>query len=256
MSKLSSENKFLDLSDYGRPLAKVIAKGCSNTTISAIQVTWMFVVCAFISIYFIIQEKYLLAGIFLILKSVLDAADGELARMKSKPSYVGRYFDSIADFLINLVLFLTIAHVTTRSYIIALIAFAACQLQGTLYNYYYVILRNRTFKSDKTSRVFENTFPVAFPGESQKVVTVLFIIYKIFYGPFDWIIYTLERSASKVKLMPKWFMTLLSIYGLGFQLLLIALFFSLNMKEFILLFFIVYSFFIPLFIGIRKIFVA
>ncbi len=256
MSKLSGENKFLDLSDYGRPIAKIIANSIKKTQITAIHVTWMFVVCAFISIYFIFQEKYVLAGVFLILKSILDAADGELARLKNKPSYVGRYFDSISDFLINLILFLCISYVSSMDYIVGFIAFVACQLQGTLYNYYYVILRNRTLKSDKTSRVFENKFPVAYPGESQKGVNRLFIIYKLFYGLFDWIIYTLERSASKVKTIPKWFMTFVSIYGLGFQLLIMAVFLSLNMKEFIPLFFIVYSFFIPLFIGVRKIFVS
>jgi hypothetical protein len=125
-----------------------------------------------------------------------------------------------------------------------------------LYNYYYVILRNRTLKSDKTSRVFENKFPVAYPHESQKVVNGLFIFYKILYGPFDWIIYTMERSASNLKSIPKWFMTFVSIYGLGFQLLIMATLLSLNKKEFIPLFFIVYSFFIPLFIGVRKVFIS
>ncbi len=255
MTKLSSENKFLDFSDYGRPVAKFIANRFKNTRITPIQVTWMFVLCAMISIYFIFHEQYVLAGIFLILKSILDAADGELARLKNKPSYIGRYLDSNSDSLINLLLFLTFARVSSTSYLIAFIAYISCQLQGTLYNYYYVILRSKSLNSDKTSRVFENKFPTAYPGESQKYVNRLFLLYKFLYGPFDWIIYTLERSASKVKSIPKWFMTLLSIYGLGFQLLIMAVFLSLNMKEFIVLFFIVYSFFIPLFIGIRKIFI-
>ncbi len=256
MSKLSSDNKFLDFSDYGRPVAKFIANRFKNTRITAIHVTWMFVICAIISIYFIFHGKYVLAGIFLIIKSIFDAADGELARLKNKPSYIGRYLDSNADSIINLILFLTFAQVSSSSYLFAFIAFIACQLQGTLYNYYYVILRSKSLNSDKTSRVFENKFPVAYPGESQKNVNRLFVLYKFLYGPFDWIIYTLERSASKVKSIPKWFMTLLSIYGLGFQLLIMAVLLSLNMKEFIILFFIVYSFFIPFFIGIRKIFIA
>ena len=37
----------------------------------------------------------ILASFFIILKSVIDAVDGELARMKKTPSYSGRYLDSI-----------------------------------------------------------------------------------------------------------------------------------------------------------------
>jgi hypothetical protein len=53
--------------------------------------------------------------------------------------------------------------------------------------------------------------------------------------------------------MPKWFMTLVSIYGLGFQLFIMAIFLAFGLKEFIVLFFIIYSFFILFFIGLRKI---
>ena len=252
MSKLSIENKFCDLSDYGRPIAKMIANQFKNTRVTPIHVTWMFVCSALLSVYFIIQGNYSIAGFFLILKSILDAADGELARLKKTPSYTGRYLDSVADILLNLILFLTFSFVTHTSYFYAFLAFISCSLQGTLYNYYYVILRNKTVKSDTTSRVFENKFPVALPGESQKNVNRLFVLYKILYGVFDYFIYKLEKSASKVKTMPKWFMTLVSMYGLGFQLLLMTVFLSLDLVPYINLFFIVYSFFIPLFIGLRK----
>ena len=52
-----------------------------------------------------------------------------------------------------------------------LIAFLAIQLQGTLYNYYYVILRN-SVKGDSTSRIFETTTPKALNGESQLAVNI------------------------------------------------------------------------------------
>jgi hypothetical protein len=256
MSKLSKENKFIDFSDYGRPIAKIIAKSFVDTKITPVQVTWMFVVSAFIAIYFIFQEKYMTAGVFIILKSILDAADGELARLKNTPSYTGRYLDSISDFFINFILFLVISYLTNTSYLMALLAFFCCQLQGTLYNFYYVILRNKKLNSDTTSRVFEREFPTALPGESQKTVNNLFILYKLCYGLFDWIIYTLDKSASKVRVMPKWFMSFVSIFGLGFQLLIMAVLLALHHKEFIIPFFIVYTFFIPFFIGIRKTFIS
>ena len=33
---------------------------------------------------------------FVTIKSILDAADGDLARLKKEPSYIGRYYDSIS----------------------------------------------------------------------------------------------------------------------------------------------------------------
>ena len=255
MSKLSKTDKFLDFSDYGRSLAKPIALYFSKTRFNAVHVTWLFVLSAFISLYAISQAHYITAAIFLVLKSVLDAADGELARLKKMPSYTGRFLDSVWDIVLNFLFFMLIAHETTGTYSTALIAFLLFQMQGTLYNYYYVILRNQKLNSDTTSRVFEYKTPKAFVYESQLNVNILFFLYKAFYGVFDFIVYQLEKSASEVKNMPKWFMSFVSIYGLGFQLLIIALFLSLGLKAYIILFFIVYSLFIPLFIGVRKIFI-
>lgn len=256
MSKLTKADKFVDFSDYGRRFAKPIAVYFSKTIVTPVQVTLLFVLSAFISLIAIWKGYYFTAAFFIVLKSILDAADGELARLKKRPSYTGRYLDSVSDIILNLLFFMMIAYITTGDYSLAFVAFLLFQLQGTLYNFYYVILRNKKENADKTSRVFENKFPVAFPYEKQSSVNVLFVLYKLFYGAFDWIVYQLEKSASKVKYMPKWFMTFVSLYGLGFQLLIMAFFLAFGWKQYIVLFFIVYSLLIPLFIGVRKIFVS
>ena len=254
MSKLTAESKFLDFSDYGRSFGKLIARRLKNTKLTPIHVTWLFILSAFIALFFIVQGSYKLAAFFILLKSGIDAADGELARLKNTPSHTGRYFDSVSDSILNLLFFMSFAYVTNTSYVFAIIAFLSCQMQGTLYNYYYVILRNRSLNGDTTSRIFEKNAPNSFPGESQKNVNRFFKIYKVLYGAFDWIIYKLDKSASKMETVPRWFMTMLSLYGLGFQLLIMAVFLILGWKEFIILFFIVYSCLILLFIGIRKFF--
>src|SRR5690606_30961696 len=101
MSKLPKEHKFIDLSDYGRPIARVIANSLKNTNFTPIHVTISFIISGLIAVYCILNGYYWLAAFFLILKSILDAADGELARVKQKPSYTGRYFDSVADMILN-----------------------------------------------------------------------------------------------------------------------------------------------------------
>jgi phosphatidylglycerophosphate synthase len=255
MSKLATQDKFIDLSDYGRPIGKILANQLKNTRFTPIHVTLLFGISGLIGIYCILQNHYFLASFFIILKSIIDAADGELARIKKTPSYTGRYLDSVFDIILNFLILMSICYVSKTTFGWTIFAFIGIQLQGTLYNYYYVILRNKSVGGDKTSKVFENESPKALPGESQKWVDILFLIYTIVYGAFDKIIHTLDKDAYKVKTFPNWFMTLVSLYGLGFQLLLIAVLLPLGWIEMIVPFFITYSVLIFILIGIRKIYI-
>lgn len=251
MSKLPNEHKFFDLSDYGRPIAKVIANSLKNSSFTPIHVTIGFIVSGLFGIFYILKEYYWHAAFFLILKSVLDAADGELARVKQKPSYTGRYLDSIADIMLNALIFISIWYVSNTSIWILVFSFFGLQLQGTLYNYYYTILRDK-LGGDKTSRIFENKIPKALKGEKQSLVNKLFLMYKFLYGAFDKIIYTLDCKAMKDNIMPNWFMTCISTFGLGFQLLIISLMLIFGFIEYILDFFLIYTVMVFIFIGLRK----
>jgi CDP-diacylglycerol---serine O-phosphatidyltransferase len=254
MSKLSANEKFIDVSDYGRPLAVYFANRLKETDTTPVQVTYLFGLSGILAIYCILSGYYIAAGVFLILKSVIDAADGELARIKKTPSYTGRYLDSIFDIVLNMLFLLSIWLVTNHSIWATLAAFISLQLQGTLYNYYYVILRHHSDGGDKTSKIFETETPTAYPGENQKTVNTLFKIYTLFYSIYDRIIYRFDREAPYVQTLPRWFMTFVSIYGLGFQLLIISFMLAAGLVELIIPFFIGYSFFIFVFIAIRKLF--
>ena len=251
MSKLPQEHKFIDLSDYGRPIARSIANRLKTTRFTPIDVTIAFVISGLIGIACILLSYFWAAAFFLILKSILDAADGELARLKNTPSYTGRYFDSVSDIILNLLIFMAIWYSTDATIFYSVLAFFAIQLQGTLYNYYYVILRNRV-NGDTTSRIFEHESPIALKGEKQKNVNILFGLYKLLYGVFDATIYWLDASANKGKRFPNVFMTALSTFGLGFQLLIISLLLVLGYIDYIIPFFLWYSLLLFVFIGIRK----
>ena len=251
MAKLPKEYQFIDLSDYGRSPALWIAGVLKNSSFTPIHVTTAFIVSGLLAIICILNGAYLWAAFLLILKSILDAADGALARLKNTPSYVGRYYDSIADIILNFLFLLTFWYVTDTSFLLVILAFIGLQLQGTLYNYYYVILRNAVH-GDTTSRVFEDSPPVALKGESQKSVNIFFRIFYILYAPFDKTIQVLDNKAIHCRPFPKWFMTILSSLGLGFQLLIMAVFLVLNKPEYVLPFFIFYSFLILIVIGIRR----
>ncbi len=96
MSKLPEKHQFLDLSDYGRSLGHLIATKLQNTSITPIHVTTMFIITGFIAIWLLLNGYLITSAFLLLLKSILDAADGDLARLKKKPSYVGRYYASLA----------------------------------------------------------------------------------------------------------------------------------------------------------------
>jgi phosphatidylserine synthase len=252
MSKLAAQDKFLDLSDYGRSFGTMLANLLKNTRFTPIHVTLLFGVSGLIAIYCILENQFYLAGFFIVLKSGIDAADGELARIKNTPSYTGRYLDSVFDIILNFLFLTAIWYITETSFLMTLGAFFCIQLQGTLYNYYYVILRNKSIGGDTTSKVFEYKSPKALGKESQRAVDILFNIYTVVYGGFDKIIHLMDRDAYKVRTFPNWFMTLVSLYGLGFQLLIIAVMLALDLASYIIPFFIGYSILIFVLIAIRK----
>tara|TARA_R110000868_G_scaffold258628_4_gene516185 strand:+ start:3512 stop:4273 length:762 start_codon:yes stop_codon:yes gene_type:complete len=251
MSKLPEDHKFLDLSDYGRPIARLIANALKTTSVTPIHVTLGFLISGVIAVVFMYHGYNWYAALFFILKSILDAADGELARIKDTPSYTGRYFDSLSDIVLNILIFLVLWRITNTDFGLTLLAFLGLQLQGTLYNYYYVILRNK-FQGDVTSRIFESGTPVAMVGEHQRNVNILFWWYKMLYGSFDRIIYKLDAEAANGRSLPNWLMTAVSTFGLGFQLLAISAMLVLGWVDYIIPFFSIYSIFIFLFIAIRR----
>jgi hypothetical protein len=76
----------------------------------------------------------------------------------------------------------------------------------------------------------------------------------VLYKVFDKFVYAIDPRASIQAECPKWFMFLVSFYGLGFQLLIIAVFMAAGWIGMIIPFFIGYSVLIPVFVGIRRVY--
>ena len=71
--------------------------------------------------------ELLAAALLLQLKTVLDNADGRLARESGRASALGRYLDTEVDLVVNAALFAALAY-QTGSYVLAPIAFVALTL--------------------------------------------------------------------------------------------------------------------------------
>lgn len=254
MSKLSNEDKFIDFSDYARPIATFLAHQLVRIKVNAIQVTIIFFFVGLTSAYCIYINNLVWAAVFLMIKNILDAVDGEIARITKHPSIIGRYLDSVFDFIINLLILIVIYKITDASILLLILAFLGIEFQCSVYNFYYVIVRQR-LNNEETSRIIEYQKPVAYHYESQKIVNILHAIFLGLYAIFDVFVVFLDKKAISIQDFPKWFMSLCSLLGLGFQLLIICLLLCLGFPELILPFFAWYSVLGLLVIFIRKLFV-
>jgi len=252
MSKLPAANRFLDLSDYGRPAAVWIVDALCGTRVTSIQLTFAFFVAGVAGIACIVTGHYLTAALLLMLKNVLDAADGEMARVRRRPSHTGRYLDSVFDFVVNLGVVAALYLVADAPPAVAALAFVSLEFQGSVYNYYYLNQR-RLLGGDTTSSVNEFVRPHAFPYESGRVVAVLHGLYLLCYGVFDRLMLAAEGDEAITEPLPNWFMTAVSTMGLGFQLLLISLALVFPLADLVLPFLCLYAGFGMAVIAVRKV---
>jgi phosphatidylglycerophosphate synthase len=161
--KLPRSARFVDLSDYARPLAVWIARRLENTNVVAPDVTVVWGIIGLIAAFCYGAGGYRMAiigAVALQAKNVLDAVDGSLARLQARPSRVGRFLDSIGDAAVAAAIAVGLAVAIGRDRPWAYAAGLAAAglvlglLQGSVFNYYYVRYRART-GGDVTSRVKE-----------------------------------------------------------------------------------------------------
>lgn len=253
MNKLPPGNKFFDISDYSRPISKLIVRFVKNTRISPIHFTTLALFTGLIVSWFILKSDKLYIPAFLILlKSLFDAVDGELARARNRPSYVGRFYDSVVDFFVNVFIFYGIVKRSNSSILSFLIVIFLFHLQGSVYNYYSVIKRIKS-GGDKTSRINEKEDLIPYLWDNKFWLTIFHKLYVIIYGWQDSLICKMDSEAKSLKDLPKVFMTLVSFLGLGTQLMIISILLVFNLVEWIIPFFIyIYTILALLIILIRK----
>jgi phosphatidylglycerophosphate synthase len=91
-----------------RPLASVIVWAVYPTRVTPNMVTVAAVVIGLAAGWFYsagIAAATLLAGVLILLKDIVDDADGQLARAKRQYSRRGRFLDSIGDFVVDVAVF-------------------------------------------------------------------------------------------------------------------------------------------------------
>ncbi len=91
-----------------RPVAGVIVWMVHRTPVTPNQVTLVSIVSGLVAAYFYGKETpdaWIVAGLLMTVKDILDSADGQLARAKQLQSRTGRFLDSIGDFVVDAAVF-------------------------------------------------------------------------------------------------------------------------------------------------------
>jgi len=99
-----------------RPVAGLIVRLLYPTRVTPNQVTIASTLAGIVAAAFYLQNSAAttaIAGLMVTLKDLLDSADGQLARAKEQYSRIGRFLDSIGDFIVNAAVFGVIGWVLT-----------------------------------------------------------------------------------------------------------------------------------------------
>ena len=110
-----------------RPLAHLVVLVLLPLRVSPLAVLLAGTCTGFGAALALGRGHLLLAALLLQAKTVLDNADGQLARASGRVSVLGRYLDSESDLLVNASLFAALGYLTGR-YVLALAAFLVLTL--------------------------------------------------------------------------------------------------------------------------------
>jgi phosphatidylglycerophosphate synthase len=243
---------------YIRPIANILILQLKNTRLHSLHITALALFCGLCASYLIYLDKFLYffwAAILIQLKSILDAVDGGLARVKQEYSDIGRFGDSIADFITDLFLFVSIyvisikyENINTLS-VLFVLAFLIANLTCSFWVYYFNLYLSKS-KNGYYQTKDKNKEPIyPFDLKYPKYFYLTKKLYAILYGWQDHLIAKLDnlliRNKSQNKINLK-FVKFTGIFGIGTRLLILSI--CLILGEPLLFFSILIFIYLPLWI--------
>ena len=111
MNKLPPEARFFDTNEIWYYPNRWVVKFLYPLPITPIQITIASLITGFVSVgcYTVDSRSGLMWGaLFLYLKIFLDNVDGNLARARGETSRLGRFLDSLTDFIISFLVYLVL----------------------------------------------------------------------------------------------------------------------------------------------------
>lgn len=121
----------------------------------------------------LVQGRFLVAALLVQLKTVLDNADGQLARLSGRVTAFGRYLDSELDLLVNAALFAAVGWGTGRP-VLAVAGFVAL-----------TTVLNVNYNAERLYRAENGEEASAMPETTSRAAGVLRRLYVLVYAPQD-----------------------------------------------------------------------
>jgi archaetidylinositol phosphate synthase len=173
------------VSEYGfRKLAHLVVLILLPLKVAPTNLVIFHTVLGVIAGFLIAKGDFIWAALFIQIKTVLDNADGQLARASGMVSEIGRYADTEGDFIVNIALFAGLGWFTGQ-WLLAILGFLIFTLMLSLdfnWEYLYRLERKEYFRpAPDTSK------------ENQTVLRFLENFYTIIFKPQD----NLIRSFSE-----------------------------------------------------------
>ena len=250
--KIDRKKDFLDVSSvFGNAAALLFVRIIYNTVLTPIHVTFLALVSGIVGVFLIYSggTVNLIIGALLIqVKNIFDAADGSLARARNTPSRIGRFLDSVVDFIIGLLLFIAIglnlSKGNTPVYLWPLVtmAFLCSMMQCSYYVYYNIQYLLIARQKNSTSRAEESftadDMSIYSEPYKQNILQCLQHLFLVFYGWQDKFVKLVDHVSlgflkRHLRIVPrdidmvKWYdqkkiLQLNSVLGLGTQLFLMS----------------------------------
>jgi len=156
-----------------RPLARALVPLLERARMSPPAVVLANAAVGLVAALVLYRGSLVAAALLLQLKTLLDNADGALARATGRVTLTGRYLDTIADFVVNVAVFVALAHVTGEPVLAAAAFLALTVVLGVDFN---------------VTELYREAHGVALPEPSSSgsgVERTLAFLYRISFGVLD-----------------------------------------------------------------------
>ena len=164
MNKLPPEARFFDVNKIWYFLNSWVVRMLYPTSITPNQITFLSLIFGLLSFGFYVSgrpDRLVWGAIFLYGKVFLDNVDGNLARVRGTSSRFGRFFDSLTDFAITVLVYIGISFYLVQTtgdakfWFLGLFGLLVCFMQSTFFVFYLVSYTSRVGSYDK-NRVDES----------------------------------------------------------------------------------------------------
>ena len=164
MNKLPREARFFDMNGLWYFYNGSVVRMLYSTPITPNQITVLSFFVGLLSMGFYVSgrsDSLVWGAIFLYGKVLLDNIDGNLARVRGTSSRLGRFLDSLTDFLVTVMIYIGVSFYLVRTtgdngfWFLGFFGLLACFMQSTFFVFYLVSYTSRVGSYDK-NRVDES----------------------------------------------------------------------------------------------------